>query len=81
MDPAVLSILGVGVALAAIVLNGQRTMRAEFRAEISALRAEVSALRADLHALGERVARIEGQLAGPPRFLEPPPPTDKGRVA
>ena len=68
MDGAILSVIGVGVALAAIIVNGQGTMRAEFRAEISGLRR-------DLRALGERVARIEGQLAGPWRFIEPFTPT------
>ena len=68
MDATILSVIGVGVALAAIILNGQRA----FRVEIAGLRGEIAGLRGDLHALGERVARIEGQLSGLPRFFEPP---------
>ena len=81
MDPAVLSVLGVGFALAAIVLSGQRAMRAAFRAEMGGLVAGISGLRSELQSLPERVARIEGQLAGPARFLESPPPTSGGRAA
>ena len=64
MDGTILSVIGVGVALAAIILNGER-----------AICSEIGGLRGEVRALGERVARIEGQLAGPPRFLEPPTPT------
>ena len=77
MDGTVLSVIGVGVALAAIILNGQRAIRGE----INGLRGEINGLRAELRALGERVARIEGQLAGPPRFLFPPARGDDEEAA
>ena len=70
MDGTILSVVGVGVALAAIIVNGQR-----------AIRAELASVRADLHTLGERVARIEGQLAGPPRFFGPPTRRDDEQAA
>ena len=73
MNPELIAILAVGVSLAAIILTGQRSLRAE----LAALRADLAALRADLHSLAERVARIEGQLAGPPRFSAPAPPADE----
>ncbi len=37
MTPEVLSIIGVGIVLAGIILNGQRNLRADYRA----LRAEI----------------------------------------
>ena len=91
MDPTVLSVIGVGVGLAALILNGQRTIRGEInglrgeiqglRSEMNGLRSEMNGLRSELHALAERVARIEGQLAGPPRFLIPTDPRDGEQAA
>ena len=60
MSPEVLSILGVGVGLAALVIAGQRTLRADLRAGLAAASAERQAIRTDLHSLAERVARLEG---------------------
>ena len=106
MDGTILSVIGVGVALAAIILNGQRAVRSEInglrtefrsdinglrsefnnelnglRSEINGLRSEINGLRSEVRALGERVARIEGQLAGPPRFLGPRDPNDGEQAA
>ena len=49
MTPEIYTILAVGVALAGLILNGQRS---------------VAELRKDLDALGERVARLEGFMEG-----------------
>ena len=103
MDGTILSVIGVGVTLAAISWFGDRAicreisgLSSEIRSEISGLsseirseisgpssatRNEISGLRSELHALGERVARIEGQLARPPCFVEPPPRTDGEQAA
>ena len=45
--------------------NGMDALRSEMHAQSDALRGDVAEVRRDLHALGERVARIEGTLAGP----------------
>lgn len=45
--------------------NGMNALRGEMHAQSDALRGDVAEVRRDLHALGERVARIEGTLAGP----------------
>lgn len=65
MSTEVLSILGVGVSLAALILSGQRNLRSE----IQTVRADIAALRDDVHALAERVARLEGAVP----FLTPRP--------
>ncbi len=90
MSAEAIAIVGVGVALLAVLVPltltlaaGIRgdvakvraeldTLRGDVRAELDTLRADIAALRGDvaevrrdLHALGERVARIEGTLAGP----------------
>ena len=41
MTPGILTIIGIGIALAGLILNGQRVLRAE----ITGLRAEVGQLR------------------------------------
>ena len=53
MTPEILTIIGIGIALAGLILNGQRVLRAE----ITGLRAEVGQLR-------ERMAHLEGLLEG-----------------
>ncbi len=49
MTPEIYTIVAVGVALAGLILNGQRS---------------VAELRKDISALGERVARLEGFMEG-----------------
>ena len=84
MNPELVAILAVGVSLAGLILAGQRaaaegrrSLRAELNVRMDRLEEAIAALRADLHSLTERVARIEGQLAGPPRFSAPAPPADE----
>ena len=71
MTPEIYTIVAVAIALAGLILNGQRAvteLRREFRAEMSDLRTELNALREqmnhDIAALSERVARLEGLLEG-----------------
>ncbi len=52
MTPEIISILTVGIALASLILNGQRQMRTEF----TDLRREVSRLDA-------RLSRLEGVVS------------------
>ena len=53
MSPEIIAIVSVGVALAGLILTGQRAMRQE-----------IAALREDLAALRERMAHLEGLLEG-----------------
>ena len=60
MSPEIIAIATVGTALAALILTGQRTIRAELAAQ----RQDLTALRQDLAALRERMAHLEGLLEG-----------------
>ena len=67
MSPGIIAIAAVGVALAGLILNGQRAIRTELatqRQEIAALRDDLTALREDFAALRERMAHLEGLLEG-----------------
>ena len=54
------TILSVGIALAALILNGHRSLRGE----IKGLREEVNDLREEVNHLRERMAHLEGLLEG-----------------
>ena len=60
MSPEIYTIIGVAIALAALILNGQRAI-AELRKDLNALRDQVHG---DIAALGQRVSRVEGLLEG-----------------
>ena len=67
MSPELIAIASVGVALAGLILTGQRTIRTELaaqRQEIAALRDDLTALREDFAVLRERMAHLEGLLEG-----------------
>ena len=64
MTPEIYTIIAVAIALAGLILNGQRSIAksiAELRGELNALREQVNR---DIAALSERVARLEGLLEG-----------------
>ena len=67
MTPESYTIIAVGIALAGLILNGQRLI-AELRKDLKVLRKDLNALgervNRDLTALGERVARLEGFMEG-----------------
>ena len=50
----------MGIALAALILNGQRGLRAE----IAGLRGEIAEVRTEVAQLRERMAHLEGLLEG-----------------
>ena len=60
MSPEIIAIASVGVALAGLILTGQRVIPAEQAAQ----RQGIAALREDLAALRERMAHLEGLLEG-----------------
>lgn len=64
MSLEIVAIASVGVALAGLILTGQRAMRAELAAQ----RQEIATLRKDIGeevaALRERMAHLEGLLEG-----------------
>ena len=68
MSTELIAILGVGVALAGLMLNGQYTLRAETQAEFQAVRTEMreefKAQRKDINGLLGRMAHLEGLLEG-----------------
>ncbi len=69
------TVITIGVALAALILNTQRNLRADMRTEFKALRAEMQAQREEtktgfktqrevIISLLERMAHLEGLLEG-----------------
>ena len=60
MTPEIYTIIAVGIALAGLILNGQRTVT-ELRMDLNAVAERVNR---DIAALGERVARLEGFMEG-----------------
>lgn len=63
----VLTIVGTAIALAAVIVPGQRAMRQEMngvRQEIKDVRLEVNDVRRDISDLRERMARLEGLFEG-----------------
>ena len=78
MSMELIAIIGVGVTLAGLILNGQRYQREEIktlreetlagfkalREEINNLREEINNLREEINNLRERMAHLEGLLEG-----------------
>ena len=59
MDPTVVTMIGVGVSLAIIVLNGQRSLRTEIGAVETRLRGEINAVEGRL---GKRIDDTKSEL-------------------
>ena len=62
-----LTIIGAAIALAAVIVPGQRAVRQEIgdvRQEIGTIRQEMGEMRRDIGDLRERMARIEGLFEG-----------------
>ena len=71
MSGEIIAILGVGVALAGLILTSVRGLRQDMqvqigglRGEIAGLRGEVAEIRAEIGKLRERMAHLEGLLEG-----------------
>ncbi len=61
----IVTIIGTGVALAAVIVTGQGQLRGDMRESFSQVRAEISGVRADVADVRDRVSRIEGLLSRP----------------
>ena len=67
MAPEVWTIIGVGIALAGLILTTHRATRREIagvRVEIAEVRRELAELRAEIAQLRERVVHLQGLLEG-----------------
>ena len=71
MSMELITLIGIGVTLATLILNTQRNLRAdmqaqqnETRAEFKAVRAEMQSQREAIISLLERMAHLEGLLEG-----------------
>ena len=64
MSMELIAIISVGVALAGVILNGQRNQREEIKALREEMQAEFKLLREEINSLRERVAHLEGLLEG-----------------
>ena len=71
MSGEIIAILGVGVALAGLILTSVRGLRQDMqtqfgglRGDIAGLRGEIAEIRAEIAQLRERMAHLEGLLEG-----------------
>ncbi len=67
MTPDILAILGVGIALAGIILNFQRATRSDIaalRGKTDKIDNDITELRRENGDLRERMAKLEGLLEG-----------------
>lgn len=56
----IVAILGVGISLGGLIINGQRSTNRE----IASMRSEIIEVRKDIADLRERMARLEGLFEG-----------------
>ena len=64
MTPEVLSIIGVGIVLAGITLNGQRNLRADYLALRAEMERRFERIEERLSILERGQAKLEGLLEG-----------------
>ncbi len=64
MSTELIAIISIGVTLAGLILNGQRTQRAEMRSQREEMQAEFKTTRAAIGELRERMAHLEGLVEG-----------------
>ena len=60
MSPEILTIIGTGIALAAVILPGQYAMRRD----IGGIHRDIGGIHRDIGDLRERMARLEGLFEG-----------------
>ena len=64
MSMELIAIIGVGVTLAGLILNGQRYQREEIKTLREEMQAEFKVVREGMNHLRERMAHLEGLLEG-----------------
>lgn len=64
MTPEMWTIIGVGIALASLILAGQRSLRNELSDVRKHVGEQIAELRNDVSGLRERMAHLEGLLEG-----------------
>ena len=85
MSPEFMAVIGAAIALAAVILSSQRTMRREIRDMRQEMHQEIGALRQEMHQeirkvqqdigdLRERMARLEGLFEGFTKTVPGPQP-------
>ena len=62
MSPEMIAILAVGAALAGLIWQSQRALRAELTARMDRIESRMERMEGRLAELGDRVSRIEGML-------------------
>ena len=60
----IVTIIGTGIGLAAVLVPGQRGMRRDIAALGESTRKDIESVRKDIAALSERMARLEGLFEG-----------------
>ena len=64
MSTELIAILGVGVTIVGVILNGQRSQRADIKDLRTESQAEFKATREEIGGLRERMAHLEGLIEG-----------------
>ena len=64
MSNELITILGVGIALAVMMNTQIRNLRTDLTKRLDDQAVEMGAMRKDIHALGERMAHLEGLVEG-----------------
>ena len=64
MSTELIAILGVGVTIVGVILNGQRSQRADIKDLRKETQAEFKATRKEIGGLRERMAHLEGLIEG-----------------
>lgn len=62
MSPETIAILAVGAALAGLIWQSQRGLRAELTGRMDRIEGRIEPMEGRLAELGDRVSRIEGML-------------------
>lgn len=62
MSPEMIAILAVGAALAGLIWQSQRALRAELTGRMDRIDSRMERMEGRLAELGDRVSRIEGML-------------------
>ncbi len=62
MSPELIAILGVGIALAGMIWQGQRSLRTDLGARMDRIEARMDGIEGQLREIRDRLARLEGKV-------------------